>query len=345
MAIGGYLLDFYSMSYVDLEADYWNKTSVEELAINGVGYYAMSDYLIPDPSAIFFNKQMLADYQDLENPYTLVREGNWTLDKFFEMCSAVQYDNQGLDDPMLGLYGLAVMADADFIPLIDSCEISLLDDYDGVKVLNMSAGNDKYATLLDTVFEKMTEDWVYLYPLAADQDVVMNITNGTALFTMEKMNDAYKHRELEVKFGFLPYPKWSSEQEEYHSFNWGGMLCVPNTVRNMEMMEKTMEALSFFSTDTTKYAYYEKLLGSRLSGAPDDTEMLDYIWNGLTSNPVINYIDRAGTDLGKLVYTIADGVEGIMQNGKPGIDMASYFNRYKNGAQDIIDKVMNGKSD
>ena len=73
--------------------------------------------------------------------------------------------------------------------------------------------------------------------------------------------------------------------------------------------------------------------------------MLDYIWNGLTSNPVINYIDRAGTDLGKLVYTIADGVEGIMQNGKPGIDMASYFNRYKNGAQDIIDKVMNGKSD
>ena len=190
MALGGYLLDFYSMEYVDLEADYWNKPSVDALAINGVGYYAMSDYLIPDPNAIFFNKEMLSDFSELEDPYALVRNGQWTLAKFFEMCAAVEYDNEGVDDPMQGMYGLSVMADSDFIALIDSCDVGISDDYDGTKILNMSAGNDKYATLLDTVFQKMSEDWVYLFPYGASQDIYMGIDKGTALFTMENLKDA-----------------------------------------------------------------------------------------------------------------------------------------------------------
>lgn len=344
MAQEGYLLDFYEMENINLDADWWNRGSVDSLAINGVGYYALNDYMLMYPDVVMFNKQMLENYAELENPYTLVRNKEWTVDKMFEMCAAVEYDNQGLDDPKTGLYGFTAMADAVFISLIDSCHVNLFEDYDGMKVLNMSAGNEEYANLLTKIWTYMAEDWVYLYPYGATQSQIMEIDNGNALFTMIKLNKAYIYRESEVKLGILPYPKATVEQD-YRTFDWSGAICVPNTVQETEMVEKTIDALAFFSTDTTVVAYYEKLLGGRLADAPDDAEMLNIVWDSIVLNPAINYINQAGTDLGKLIYTIADGVEGIMNSGKPGIEIASYFNRYKNGAQDTVNKILNGQDD
>ncbi len=344
MASEGYLLDFYQMEYIDLEADYWNKTAIDDLAIGGVGYYALSDYMIADPDAIFFNKEMLASYEEMEDPYTLVREGRWTLDQMFQMASQVDFDNEGLTDKKDGTYGLTAMADAVFISFIDSCGVTLMDDYDGVKVLNMSAGNQDYADLLSKVFTNMTMDWVYLHPYVDGYTWENDISYNNALFSMESLKQAYKHRESEVTFGILPYPK-ATELQEYRSFDWSGMMCDPNTVQNTEMVGKTLEALAFYSQTTTTVAYYEKLLGARLADAPDDAEMLKVIWDSIVLNPAINYMERPGTDLGNLIYSIARGVSGIMRNGTPGFDIASRWQTYKNGAQELVDKYLNGQND
>ena len=172
----------------------------------------------------------------------------------------------------------------------------------------------------------------------------MDISLGRALFSMESLKDAYKHRESEVTFGILPTPS-AQEGDDYRCFNWSGVMCVPNTVEQTEMVEKTLEALAFFSQNTLKPAYYEKLLGARLADAPEDKEMLDVIWDSIVLNPTINYMETAGSDLGNLIYTIARGVRGIRTNGNSGIDIASRWNTYKSGAQDIINKYLNGELD
>lgn len=344
MVLEGMLLDFYSMDYIDLEADYWNKGAIDTLAVSGVGYYALSDYMISDPDAVFFNKEMILNYQDLEDPYTLVRTGEWTFDKLFEMCSAVDFDVDGLDDPKDGIYGLTSISDGPIISLLDAYDVKLLDDYDGEKILNMSAGNDAYTTLLTTVWEKVAEDWFYLYPWNATEETIIEMDQGTTLFSLASLKAAYRYRESKVKFGFLPYPK-ATAQQDYRCFDWSGMMCVPNTVQNVEMMEKTLEALSYFSTDTTVVAYYEKLLGGRLSDSPDDKEMLDIIWDHIVLNPVINYMGYSQEDLGKLVFSITRGCESVEANGKSSIDIASYFQQFKTGAQNRIDQILNGKLD
>jgi hypothetical protein len=172
----------------------------------------------------------------------------------------------------------------------------------------------------------------------------MDISLGRALFSMESLKDAYKHRESEVIFGMLPTPS-AAEGDDYRCFNWSGVMCVPNTVENNEMVEKTFEALAFFSQSTLKPAYYEKLLGNRLADAPDDAAMLDIIWDSIVLNPVINYMENSGSDLGTLIYTISRGVRGVRTNGTSGIDVASRWTQYKNGAQDIVNKYLNGDLD
>ncbi|MBQ7930091.1 MAG: hypothetical protein IJ334_03640, partial [Clostridia bacterium] len=44
--------------------------------------------------AIFFNKNLIEDY-NFENPYELVYNGEWTIDKFCEMATAVTTDTNG----------------------------------------------------------------------------------------------------------------------------------------------------------------------------------------------------------------------------------------------------------
>lgn len=340
MVTDGYLLDFYGMENINLEGDYWNKGAVDSLAVGGAGYYALSDYLIADPVSVFFNKGMLADYTQLPDPYQLVRDKQWTLEKMFQMASQVDVDNDGFTNPLDGTYGFTSMADWTFISLIDSCDVEIIRDDEGYKVLDMSAGNEAYAGLLDTVFENVGSDWTYLWKYDAPVSEQMNISLGRALFSMESLKDAYKHRESEVKFGILPTPT-GSEGQDYRSFNWSGMMCVPNTVKNQTMVEQTLEALAYFSTSTLKVAYYEKLLGGRLAEAPDDKAMLDVIWDSIVLNPAINYLDKPDSELGYLIYSIARGVEGIRANGKPGFEIASRWNSYVDGAQDIINTFLN----
>ena len=340
MVTDGYLLDFYGMENINLEADYWNKGAVDSLAVGGVGYYALSDYLISDPIAVFFNKGMLADYEQLQNPYQLVRDKKWTLDMMFQMASQVDFDNDGLEDPLQGTYGFTCMSNWPFISLLDSCGVSIVKNDDGYKSLDMSASNEAYASLLDIVFQNVGQDWTFLWPYGASETQKMTIANGKSLFSMESLKDAYKHRESEVKFGILPTPT-GSEGQDYQSFNWSGMMCVPNKVKNQAMVEQTLEALAYFSSETLKPAYYEKLLGARLADTPEDAEMLDVIWDSIVLNPAINYMEESGKDLGKLIYSIADGVNGIRVNGTPGFDIASQWNTYKKGAQDIINQFLN----
>ena len=70
----------------------------------------------------------------------------------------------------------------------------------------------------------------------------------------EEMKDAYKHRESEVIFGMLPTPS-AAEGDDYRCFNWSGVMCVPNTVENNEMVEKTFEgSLPAFIAAFTKHS-------------------------------------------------------------------------------------------
>ena len=342
MVSQGCLTDMYELENMSFNEDYYNVNVIEGLEIGGKAYYGSSDFMISDVCAIFFNKDMYSTYQYTENFYDLVRNGEWTLEKFKQMCANNVAENTG--DPAWtkeDTYGLGVRADWEFIPLVESCGIEWLVGQ-GYKTLNMGASNERYLSLYEWCEDVADAEWSYMYNWGDAYKVdKVTIADGRFMFTMEAVKYAHDHLASDVKFGILPYPKFDTDQKEYRTLDAAGVFCVPVTITDDEMVGKVIECLSFYSADTINIAYYERLLGTRVSDAPDDAEMLDkYIFGNIVSSPAYNYSEKANMPLGILVYTIPKMLRAKL-NGDTINTIATNWASNRIAAQAVIDSTIN----
>jgi len=96
-AQNGSLFDLYSVNYIDLSKPWWDQNANSDFYIGGKLYFTCSDISISDKDgswAMGFNKRLLED-NSLENPYDLVKNNLWTIDKMYEMAKTVSYDLDG----------------------------------------------------------------------------------------------------------------------------------------------------------------------------------------------------------------------------------------------------------
>ena len=127
MAAVGCLYDWNSLPYIDFTKDYYNHNFNDALSLGDRQYYAVSDYMIANPSCILFNKDMITDYS-LENPYQLVYDGTWTFDKMYEMAEKVTVDLNG--DSVMDIndqYGITGEGDWILSCIPYACELFLVD--------------------------------------------------------------------------------------------------------------------------------------------------------------------------------------------------------------------------
>ena len=341
---GGYLKDFNDFEYISLDADYWNSELMNGVEVQGNAYLGSSDYMIKDPNVIFFNKDILADYTQLESPYKLVDDKEWTLDKMFQMAAQVDVVTEGATVADM-TYGIVGKADWQAVAFADSCDCNWLVDNGGYKELNMSAANERYLNVFEAISEASDQDWFGLYGKSSAEP--LTIDSCKTLFSYESLQQAYKYRSQEggsdVKFGILPYPKYDVAQENYHSLNWSGFMAVPISVENSEMVEKTLEALAYFSQDTTVVAYYEKLLGARLAEAPDDARMLDVVFDGIVANPFFTYMQAPGevSTSEELFYGITRMLEAKFSKTGTVPSVSGLWNANGSSAQAQVDKYLN----
>lgn len=76
---------------------WWDQRANEDLTVGGKLYFTTGDISILDnmcTMVLFFNKQLIED-NSLDDPYELVKNGTWTLDKLFAMSEKVANDLDG----------------------------------------------------------------------------------------------------------------------------------------------------------------------------------------------------------------------------------------------------------
>ncbi|MBR6922129.1 MAG: hypothetical protein IKH51_08030, partial [Clostridia bacterium] len=91
------LRDLNAIDTMDMSQPWWDQNIVKNCSIGGKLFFATGDISVMDNDAtwvMMFNKKTVNDL-DLESPYDLVRNNQWTFDKMYEMMQQAHSDENG----------------------------------------------------------------------------------------------------------------------------------------------------------------------------------------------------------------------------------------------------------
>ena len=84
LAAEGAFYDLTSFDVINLDRSYWDQRANADLSIAGKLFFSTGDFSLLTfdcTHAIVFNKDVVNSNPDIENPYTLLADGKWTLDE------------------------------------------------------------------------------------------------------------------------------------------------------------------------------------------------------------------------------------------------------------------------
>ncbi len=284
----GYLYNLDALPYVDTSADWWNKEQMDVLRLGKNTYYAVNDYMIPYPFIIYFNRELVRNL-DMTDPYEMVQNGTWTLDVFASMAKEVVSDlnGDGKFDFENDRWGMSMTDTSKVISFLPGCDQFITGrDKDNRLILDMQT--EKTQSIIETVYDLGQANTVYL-PKSQNPEDQLGIASGRVLFYMNGPDELENLRNCEVDFGFVPYPKWDEAQKEYQSMDFGGLLCVPTTVTNPEMVGAVHEFMAWDSGNNVIPTYYDTLLSHKFAQDETAAEMLALIFDSIVFEVGGNY--------------------------------------------------------
>ena len=286
LAYSSVLEDLHEVPYVDLSKDYWDQKANEDLTIGGRMFYTTGEISLSDnrsTNVLFFNKEMIKSY-GLDNPYELVRNDEWTFDKFASMVKTVGED---IDQNCFGL----LSANDDKLAMLAAARerIATIGE-DGNIALTLYNERtvsiyDKYLALCGDYSH--TFNWQFDYRtgksglVASNEERVAMMNSNRALFYPHMMFYMDYLRDIETDFGILPFPKFDETQEEYgHAVSaWHSeFLCVPRGVADLSRTGLVLEVLAYQGKKLLTPAYYEKTLVGQYTRDEESADMLDIIF-------------------------------------------------------------------
>lgn len=284
------------LPYVDITQPWYVHTINDELSIAGKLFFAYSDdaiNLFEWTNLVLFNKKMAQDF-NISNLYGMVRDGTWTVDALFLTARSVIADLNG-DNVCNDNDRLGIISEYDFYyPAfwIGAGLKTVQKDSDDIPYLAVE-DNDSFYTML-TELCSVTEEKGMFFDMFSDKTVTLNkgtgdeqriaghtlFANGVSLLHITNVGTLQSMRAMDDDFGILPMPKYTVEQESYHSRTIDGWLyCVPVTNTDLERTSIIMEAMAVGAKNYMVPAYYETALKEKYTRDPDSEEMFDLIYN------------------------------------------------------------------
>ena len=340
LAQSGFLVDLHEAPHINLSQPWWDRRAVNQLNIGGRLYSGVSDITTQDNDSIFvifFNQQLIIDHQ-MDDPYRLVRDGEWTLDKFNEMAAGISADinGDGVMGPedlfgQLGEYLGAYMLFAGAGGRIAS---NNFENYPEL-VLN----NEKTPAIIDKVLVNMGDrnvslmanDYSGRYGNPWDELTRPMFKNNQGLFYTIGMGTGNLLRDMEIDFGVLPLPKSDANQSEYYcpvTTSTAVAVCIPAANPRLEFTGFAIEAMAAESMYTVTEAYYSINFENKSLRDEESIEMLRVILNSCSYD--LGYMFNFGG--------LVDIFEPMARNNSN--TFASDYERRENNARQAIEKLI-----
>ena len=279
--VRGCYVNLKDIRYLDFNSPWWPNDIVDSCVINGKVYFTAGDIsctLIRNMQPILTNLD-LAESLKCDNFYDLVRNQDWTAEKF-----------------MTYAYGTVTGLNPDGS---EPCTTTLPNNvcYDnvfyagGFKYVDITAEGPKMSESLES--NNLTDWYDLWYSFVHDHsDVAVNkainsengFTSGNVLFHFGSIGDVQNYlQDITFKFGILPFPKYDKNQENYRTIcgAWVSYYSIPTNAPDMDMSGAILEALGSYGYRVITPAVYTISFQYRFLNSQENAEVFELLHDTL----------------------------------------------------------------
>lgn len=279
-----------SFIYIDLDKSYWDKTINDSLMVANERYFATGSFNLTPYDfmhVLLFNKQLLQDL-GLDDPYQMVKDGTWTIDRFEEMAKTATVDMNG--DGMISgnsdSYGfLANTKQVSPSFWIGMGVQGIIKDENNYPQINLES--PEFVNVFEKIFTVIRDTGIWYKPQAIEANLTeldSMFQAGQALFYDNTFFFIERLRGMETDFGLLPYPKLTETQDKYYMRVEGCELFVAPLSQPDDIVERAsviIEGLASSSAKTVVPAYYELALKTKNVRDEQSAEIIDMLFENL----------------------------------------------------------------
>lgn len=294
--LNGYYQNLSVLNNIDTSKYYWTQGyndlatfTAEKKQYLASGSLALSMFRLM--FVTIFNRDMMTAYGK-DDLYSLVRSGDWTLDRQYEIITDM-YDDRGGDGRTEDdTYGFITGDIVSMDPYMVAADLHMIirSEEDNSLVFNEDIVG-ALSNLVDKIQLMVNDESTYVFSTSEKDDVgkdyiVEAFSLGHSLMaTIMFWNMEHSMETLaEVNYGIIPIPKFSAEQE-YHSYvqdqvsSFGISAGVGSA--DKELMAAVLESMAYHSYEIVRPQYYTNTLSTRFMQDEESAAMLDLIFDSL----------------------------------------------------------------
>ena len=282
-AIQNAVVDFKTISTIDLTKEWWSQDIVESGSVKNHLYILdgdISTHRLEYAFCMFFNKRIF-DELGLDYPYATAMEGNWTFDEFskFVKQGSKDLNGDGLlkpEDDQFGYYTWNWYGPINV--LYSGGQRIYTNNSKGIPELTLNS--QKTVEIFSKYFALTKTDNVRLYVQKTNEgDPAGSLfREGRAMFADMGLGNAKGLRSMNDEFGILPWPKFTKDDKYATIVNGHASLMVmPITVNDYEKSGKIIEALCAFGSRDVIPAFYDVSLKTKFSRDAESENMIDLV--------------------------------------------------------------------
>jgi len=282
LALRGCTQNLLVLDYLNFEKPWWPDSLINQSTISDKLYFCSGDIscnLLYMMYTVYFNKDLVTEY-NLENPYELVYDNRWTVDKLIELSTDLYRDlnGNGVADQgdRFGLVTRAIFYDSFFW---GSGLTEIEKDASGNLVISENWDSEKTLYLLEKLcpfFHESGDTFT-----ATDGAGLYNIFgSGNSLFALTEAQYSIKGFAASgVNYGVVPVPKYDSEQKNHVtilSFPYT-MYSISFATQKANMASAVLECYASESYRKVTPAVFEISFKYKYSSGSDDVVMWDIV--------------------------------------------------------------------
>ena len=321
LSLEGYFHDLNDLEsdYIDFDAPWWSAQFFDATGIDDRVYVlagSLSLSLTRSIHVTYFNKRIAVD-EGIEDLYSVVNDGKWTIDYQNELVSGMYRELNGNDtrddDDFYGYCTPMYWSTDSYWSAFDIDILSRDDSGRFEFVLNEEKAYDGLLKILELCYG----DGAHI-EVAGGKKSNDVFVSGNAFMLTQRLDlaETPAFRNMDDDYGVLPMPKFNENQKEYYSMpiEIFQTYAVPRTATQPEKATAVLEALCAETWRKVIPTYSELVLKGKYLNDPQSRTMFDNIITNVKIDAGIMYYIRINNIASNLYRYPVDFTTNLEKN-------------------------------